>query len=211
LKIRSFIAVVLLFVCVTFYAPSSRAQAIGFALGNRVPFARAGVFGGRTGQATGASGYIEINPVWPIGFCAIASQSGAISEQDGGTASGWDLSIGGCMIAHTPEVKGFLISPFVQMTYTREHGRFALPLGDGIYYREAQDSIRELLVAGVTVDREIVRGGPRWALRIGKNFGAGPAVDHFAGLFLAGGLIFPLDHPVALGRSFMRMVGLKPH
>lgn len=207
---RSLAALVFLFICASFCAPSIHAQAAPFALGNRVPFARAGIFGGRTGQATGTSGYIEINPPWRIGFCAIVSQSGAISQQDGGIASGWDLSAGGCVIAHAPEIKGFLVSPFVQMTYMRDHGRFALPLGDGTYYREAQDNIRHLFVAGLTVDRAIVRGGPRWALRIGENFGTGPAVDHFAGLYLAGGIIFPLDHPLALGRSFTRMAGLKP-
>jgi len=63
---------------------------------------------------------------------------------------------------------------------------------------------------GVMVDRAIVKDGPRWAVRAGRNFGAGPSVQNAGGVYAVGGVIFPLDHPVLLGRSFKRRIGLKP-
>ena len=208
---RSIIAVVLLFVCVGLSTSAAQAQEAGRSLTNRLPFVRAGIFGGRTGTATGSSGYLEINPLRRLGFCAFVSQSRATSLRDGGIAQGWDLSAGGCATVHAPQVKGFLISPFVQMAYQNDHGRFTIPLGDGTFYTDGQNEINHLWTVGVTVDRAIVKDGPRWAARVGKNLGPGPAAENAGGLYLVGGVIFPLDHPVRLGQSFGHMIGFRPH
>jgi len=112
---------------------------------------------------------------------------------------------------HSPEVKGFLISPFVQIAVQSDHRRLVIPLNDGTTYQDGAHQQRVLWMLGSTVDRAIVKNGPRWAVRAGKNFGGGPAVKNAGGLYLVGGLIFPLDHPVKLARSMPRMVGLKPH
>jgi hypothetical protein len=207
---RPIFFVVILYVCLLTFAPSSQAQQTGPANDNRVSFLRAGAFYGRTGDALGISGNVEINPVWWLGFCAFASHSRATSVTEDGPVVDWDVAVGACATAHLPEVKGFLISPFVQMSYQSDHNRVDIPLGDGTTFRVQQDQMNHLWAVGTAIDRAIVKNGPRWAVRIGKNFGAGPAVENVGGLYAVGGVIFPLDHPVLLERSFRRMVGMKP-
>jgi hypothetical protein len=107
-------------------------------------------------------------------------------------------------------MKGFLISPFVQMAYQNEHDRIVIPLGDGTSYQDRDDHMHRVWTIGPTIDRAITKNGPRWVARIGKNLGDGPAVKNAEGLYFVGGVIFPLDHPVELGRSLKRMVGWKP-
>jgi hypothetical protein len=106
-------------------------------------------------------------------------------------------------------MKGFRISPFVQMTYQNEHDRVVIPLDDGTSYLDRDDPIHRIRTVGTTIDRAITKNGPRWIARIGKNFGDGPAANHADGLYFVGGLVFPLDHPVELGRSLRKMVGWK--
>jgi hypothetical protein len=190
-------------------APSVLAQEIKPSPTSQIPFVRAGLFYGRTGTAQGPSGYLEVNPIRWLGLCAFASRSQATSASDGGTEEAWDFSTGGCVTAHFPQVKGFLISPFVQMTYEKEHDRFTMLLDDGTLYKDGQDHVRHLLTPGVSVDRAIMKNGPRWAMRIGENFGSGPAAKNGRGLYLVGGVIFPLSHPAELGRPFRRMFGGK--
>jgi hypothetical protein len=207
---NSIVALVSLSICLVWSVPSARAQQAASPLGNRVAFARAGFFFGRTGAAIGSSGYLEINPSRWLGVCAFASQSRAAAVAEGGRAQSWGFSTGACLTAHLPEVKGFLISPFVQMTYENNHNRIVIPLGNGAFYRDGDNRQRRLWLVGPAVDRAIVKNGPRWAVRVAKNFGKGPTVQNAAGLYVVGGVIFPLDHPVELGRSFRRMFGWKP-
>jgi len=197
-------------VCLFYFAPAVLAQQIGPSHNNRVSFARAGLFYGRTGSALGTGAYVEVNPIRWLGFCAFASHSRATSETEDGPVLEWDAAIGVCATIHLPEKKGFLVSPFVQMAYQSDHNRIDIPVGDGTIFRVQQNQMHRLWTVGPAIDRAIVRNGPRWAVRIGKNFGAGPAVTNLGGLYVVGGVIFPLDHPVELGRSFRRMVGLKP-
>jgi hypothetical protein len=208
---RSFVVIVFVFVCLVLTAPSIPAQEIKSPSASNIPFVRAGFFYGRTGTSQGLAGYLEINPVRWVGLCVFASYSQGTSERDGGTAKAWDFLTGGCVAAHLPDVKGFLISPFVQATYEKEHDRFTMPLGDGALYQYGADHVRHLLTPGVSVDRAIVKNGPRWAVRIGKNYGSGPAAKNGKGLYLVGGVIFPLGHPAGLGRPFRRMFGGKDH
>ena len=106
------------------------------------------------------------------------------------------------MTAHAPEIKGLLISPFVQMSYQNDHERIAIPMGNGAFYKDGEDHLGRLWSAGASIDRAIVKNGPRWAVRIGKNFGKGPAVENAWGLYVVGGIILPLDHPMRLMNSF---------
>lgn len=162
---------------------------------------RVGFFGGRTGTALGPSGYVEINPIRWVGVCAFASRSNATAGTNGGTAHDWDFSTGMCVTAHAPEIKGILISPFVQMSYQNNHSRFYMPLADGTIYRDGDDHMRRQWTLGTGIDRAIVKNGPRWAVRVGRNYGNGPEVSHAYGLYFVGGIIVPLDHPVELARS----------
>jgi hypothetical protein len=170
---------------------------------------RAGVYFGRTGVAKGPGAYLEINPLRWLGFCAIASHSQTSQEIEGGVVRVSDSSVGGCITTHFPEAKGFLISPFVEIAQQVEHDRFTMPLDDGTTYRDGSDGRHRAWLVGSAIDRAITKNGPRWSVRIARNFGAGPAAKNFAGLYVVGGLIFPLDHPVELGRSFRRMVSWK--
>jgi len=129
----------------------------------------------------------------------------------GDRARAWDFSTGGCITTHFPEAKGFLISPFAQIAFQSDHAQLDIHLDDGTTFQDRADHHRHLWTFGSTVDRAIVKNGPRWAVRAGKNFGGGPAAENAGGLYLVGGVIFPLDHPVKLARSMRRMVGLKPH
>jgi hypothetical protein len=170
---------------------------------------RVGLYLGRTGIARGPGAYLEINPFRWLGLCAIASHSQTVHVVDGDHARVSDFSAGGCVTAHLPEMKGFLISPFFQMTYQNEHDRVVIPLDDGTSYLDRDDPIHRIRTVGTTIDRAITKNGPRWIARIGKNFGDGPAANHADGLYFVGGLVFPLDHPVELGRSLRKMVGWK--
>jgi hypothetical protein len=207
---RSIVALVLVFACLVLAAPSVLAQQIGPSFKNHVPFTRVGYFYGRTGTAIGPSGYVEINPFRWLGFCAFASRSQATAEIDGGRVQAWDRSTGACATTHFPEMKGFLISPFIQITHQNYHNRISIPLEDGTSYEDGESRPHHLLTVGSSIDRAIVRNGPRWVVRIGRNFGDGPAAKNAGGLYVVGGVIFPLDHPAELGRSFRRMVGWKP-
>jgi hypothetical protein len=168
---------------------------------NTIPFARIGFFGGRSGTSLGPTGYVEINPIRWVGVCAFVSYSNISSNYAGGRAHQWDASTGLCMTAHAPEVKGFLISPFVQMSYQNDHERVAIPVGNGAFYKDGEDHIRRMWTAGAGIDRAIVRGGPRWAVRIGKNFGKSPAAQDGKGLYFVAGIMLPLDHPIRLMNS----------
>ena len=165
---------------------------------------------GRSGSALGSSVYVEINPLRWFGVCAFASQSEATSKQFGGMAHDWDFSTGVCVTAHAPEMKGFLISPFVQMGYQNNHERIAIPIGPGAFYRDGDDHTRRQWLVGPAIDRAIVKNGPRWAVRIARDFGKGPAAEDAHGLYVVGGVIVPLDHPVELAKSFRRFTGWKP-
>jgi hypothetical protein len=171
----------------------------------RVSFVRAGFLFGRTGTSVGSSVYLEMNPVRWLGFCAFAGQSRAISRQVEGLVHAWDSSTGACIITHVPQWKGFLLSPFAQFLHQRDHQHIDFPQPDGTTYSETISQTHRLWGLGLSVDRAIVKDGPRLAVRIGRDFGGGPAVKDGAGVYAVGGVIFPLDHPVALGRSFRRM------
>jgi hypothetical protein len=198
------------FVCLFSSAPSVLAQQAGPPPENRVSFARAGVFLGRTGSALGSGAYVEVNPIRWVGVCAFAAHSRATFVTEGKPVQDWDSTIGVCVTSHLPMWKGFLISPFLQMAYQSDHDRVDIPLGNGATYRYEQNQMYRLWTAGPSIDRAIVKDGPRWQVRIGENFGNGPAVKRAGGVYAVGGVIFPLDHPVKLGRSFKRMIGLKP-
>ena len=187
------------------------AQEIAPALKARVPFMRTGLLFGRTGIAEGPGAYVEINPIRWVGFCGIVSHSETTYGIDGGKARVTDLSTGGCVTVHPPEIKGFLISPFGQISNQNEHNRIAIPLADGTIYHDGDNHLLHIWTAGATVDRAITQNGPRWVARFGKNFGDGPAVKNAEGVYFVGGVIVPLDHPVELRQSFQRMVGWKPH
>lgn len=207
---RSIVAFVFAFVCLVLSAPSVPAQEIEHSFKNHVRFTRVGFFTGRTGIAIGTSAYVEINPVRWLGFCALASRSKASSEMDGAHVQAWDRSAGACITAHSPEMKGFLISPFVQFTHQNFHDHISVPLEDGTSYEDGESLTHHLWTVGSSIDRAIVKNGPRWVVRIGKNLGEGPAAENAGGLYLVGGVIFPLDHPGELGRSIRRMAGWKP-
>jgi hypothetical protein len=204
----SIAAPVLLIICLALAGSPVLAQQITASPTNRNSYARIGLYFGRAGIAQGPGGYLEIDPFRWLGFCAIASHSQTVHVVDGGHARVSDFSAGGCVTAHLPEIKGVLISPFVQMTYQNEHDRIVLPLDDGTSYVDRDDPMHRIRTVGTTIDRAITKNGPRWIARIGKNFGDGPAANNGGGLYFVGGLIFPLDHPVELGRSLRRMVGL---
>jgi hypothetical protein len=174
----------------------------------QVSVIRLGGFFGRTGSAIGSSVYVEINPIRWIGLCGIAAHSRATSINEGDPVLEWDSTVGGCVTSHLPSIKGFLISPFAQYTVQTDHNRVTVPLGAGANYMYTQNQTNHLWTAGASIDRAIVKDGPRWIARIGENFGKGPAAHNADGLYLVGGIIFPLDHPVKLARSFPRMVGL---
>ncbi len=206
---RSVIASAILFVYLVLSGAPSMAQESAPQFRNGIPFVRTGLYFGRPGIAEGPGGYLEINPLPWLGFCAIVSHSQTTHEIEDGQARVSDLSVGGCVTAHLPERKGFRISPFVQRTRENEHNRFDIPLGDGTIYRDGDNERHRVWPVGVTIDRAIVKNGPRWVARIGKNFGDGPAANNAEGLYFVGGLLFPLDHPVELGQSMRRMVGRK--
>jgi hypothetical protein len=205
----SMVASVLLFVCLVSSGSPVLAQEIARPHRNRVPFARAGLFFGRTGIAEGPGAYLEINPLRWLGICATVSHSRTTAGIDGGNARISDLSAAGCVTAHLPEMKGFLISPFVQLAYQSQHNRIVLLLDDGTSHRGGNDQTHRVWTVGPSVDRAIMKNGPRWAVRIGRNFGDGPSAKNADGLYFVGGLIFPLDHPIELGRSLRRIVRRK--
>jgi hypothetical protein len=200
------------FACLVSLAPAALAQqgAPVYPAADRPAIVSLGFLFGRTGDATGSSAYLEINPLRRLGFCAFAAQSRATSATDDGLVHEWDSSAGGCITTHFPQWQGFLVSPFAQFSHQRDHVDIAFPLSDGAMDAEMDSKTHQLWGLGVMVDRAIVKNGPRWAVRAGRNFGAGPAVQNAGGVYAVGGVIFPLDHPVLLGRSFKRVIGLKP-
>ena len=175
---------------------------------DRVSVIRVGGFFGRTGSAIGSSAYAEVNPIRWVGLCGFAAHSRDTTINQGDPVVEWDSTVGGCVTSHLPSFMGILISPFAQYTIQCDHNRVSIPLGDGTNYVSTQNQTNHLWTAGSSIDRAIVKDGPRWIARIGKNFGQGPAAQHGSGLYLVGGVVFPLDHPVKLARSFPRMVGL---
>ena len=175
-----------------------------------MPLVRAGLYYGRTGTALGTGVSLEVNPIRWFGLCGFASRSRATTVNENLPVEEWDTAVGACATAHLPEVKGFLISPFAQWAQQSDHNRVNIPLGDGTTYQQTQGQMHHLWTVGSAVDRAIVSNGPRWAVRIGRNIGSGPAAENAGGLYAVGGIIFPLDHPIELGRSFRRFVGLKP-
>jgi len=205
----SIAAPVMLIICLALTGSPVLARKTTHSLRNRIPYMRVGLYFGRTGIAQGPGAYLEINPFRWLGLCAIASHSQTVHVVDGDHARVSDFSAGGCVTVHLPEMKGFLISPFFQMTYQNEHDRVVIPLDDGTSYLDRDDPIHRIRTVGTTIDRAITKNGPRWIARIGKNFGDGPAANHADGLYFVGGLVFPLDHPVELGRSLRKMVGWK--
>jgi len=207
---NSLVAIALLFGCHAFSPRPVLGQGLAPQSDNRVGFVRLGLLAGRTGTALGPSAYVEINPLRWAGFCAFAARSNATANSDGGRAHDWDFSTGACVTAHAPSLKGVLVSPFLQVEYLNNHERFAMPLADGTFYRDSDDRIRRQWTVGTTVDRAIVRSGPHWAIRVGRNFGRGPATNNADGLYLVGGLIFPLDHPKGLARSLGLMRNSNP-
>jgi len=187
--------------CLLFLACPLAAQELSSPADTRVAFVRVALLAGRTGTALGPSGSIEINPFRYVGFCAFAAQSDATSDPGGGRAHDWDFSTGACVTGHTPLMKGFMISPFLQFEYLNNHERFIMAEANGAIYRDGADNMRRQWTFGSQVDRAIVRNGPRWALRIGRNIGKGPSSSEAGGLYFVGGLILPLDHPKLLARS----------
>jgi hypothetical protein len=204
----SIVAPVLLIICLALSGSPVLAQQITAPPRNRIPYARVGLYFGRTGIAQGPGAYLEINLFRWLGVCAIASHSQTVHVVDGDHARVSDFSAGGCVSAHLPEMKGFLISPFVQITHQNEHDRIVIPLDDGASFLDRDDPIHRVRTVGTAIDRAITKNGPRWIARIGKNFGDGPAAYYAGGLYFVGGLVFPLDHTVELGRSLRKMVGL---
>ena len=188
---------------------SGFAQQVAFPVVDRVSALEAGVLYGRTGSATGFSAYVEVNPIRWVGICAFVSQSRATSEAEDGLVHAWDSSSGGCVTTHLPRWKGFLVSPFAQFSHQRDHQHIDIPVGDGTTYVEMDSHTHRLWGPGASVNRAIVKDGPQWMVRIGRNFGAGPAAKNASGIYAVAGILFPLDHPVALSRSFKRMVGLR--
>jgi len=171
---------------------------------------RAGLYYGRTGTALGTGVSLEVNPIRWFGLCAFGSQSRATTVNENDPVKEWDAVFGACATTHLPQMKGFLISPFFQWAYQSDHQRVDIPLSDGTIYQETHGEIHHLWTVGSAVDRAIVTNGPRWMVRVGRNIGSGPAAQHAGGLYAVGGIVFPLDHPVELARSFRRMVGWKP-
>lgn len=205
----SIVAPVLLLIYLALSASPTPAQESVVHQRARIPFVRAGLYLGRTGVAKGPGAYLEINPFRWLGFCAILSHSHTTHEIEGGRARVSDLTAGGCITAHFPEIKGFLISPFIEMAHQKEHDRFTIPLDDGTTYHDGSDGRHRALLVGPAIDRAITKNGPRWSVRIARNFGGGPAAKNGAGLYIVGGLIFPLDHPIELGRTLRKMVSWK--
>jgi hypothetical protein len=112
----SIAAPVLLIICLALSGSPVLAQKTTPPLRNRIPYVRAGLYLGRTGIAQGPGAYLEINPFRWLALCAIASHSQTVHVVDGDHARVSDFSVGGCVTAHLPEIKGILFSPFVQMT-----------------------------------------------------------------------------------------------
>jgi len=207
---NSYVASVLICLCLTATSRPAHAQENDSPLSDRTSLLRTGIFFGRTGISLGPGAYVEVNPIQWLGVCGTVSHSQATHAIDGGSVRVSDTSMGGCITAHLPEIKKFLVSPFIQTVHERHHDRFTMPMDDGTVYHYGDDQTHHVFTAGAMVERAIVRNGPRWVVRIGKNFGQGPAVENAGGLYLVGGIAFPLDHPSRLGQSFKTMLGWKP-
>lgn len=198
-----------MFIGVVLFCPGSWAQDGSHEATNRVPIVRVGVSFGRNGISQGFGGYVEVNPIHWAGFCAVISQSRTTHGVEGGDAQVSDMSMGGCITGHLPPIRQLLISPFMQLVNQREHNRINYPLDDGTVDHDGDDETHRVWTVGATIDRAIVPSGPRWMIRVGKNFGEGPAANNAAGIYFVAGIILPLDHPRTLSRSLRRIVGPK--
>ena len=164
-----------------------------------------GLFWGRSGAANGPSGYLEFDPMRWFGVGLFASDSSGEKNMYGGRAYGWSFTGGLLLAIHPPKVKGFEISPFAQVGFNHDHGRLIIPLGiPGVYWKDGDNPERYTWTVGPSISRQLFRNGPSWEFRVGKNFGPVTAAQHGGGLFAVGGLVFPLDHPLALAKSFVR-------
>ena len=126
--------------CLVFVSspPVAMAQQSPAPARRKVPLLRAGLYYGRTGTALGTGVSVEVNPIPWFGLCAFASRSRATTMNQNDPVVEWDAAAGACATAHLPEVKGFLLSPFVQWTQQSDHNRVSIPLGDGATYQQSQ-------------------------------------------------------------------------
>jgi hypothetical protein len=161
-----------------------------------------GLFAGRSGAAIGPSGLVEFDPVRWFGVGVFASESSAAQNMYGGRAYGWSFSTGLLFTVHPPTIKGFTISPFAQVGFNHDHGRLIIPMGDGVYWKDGDNPERYTWTVGPSIERPLFKNGPRLSLRIGKNFGPVTAAQHGGGLYAVGGFVLPMDHPIALIKSF---------
>ena len=189
----SIVAPVLLLIYLALSASPTPAQESVVHQRARIPFVRAGLYLGRTGVAKGPGAYLEINPFRWLGFCAILSHSHTTHEIEGGRARVSDLTAGGCITAHFPEIKGFLISPFIEMAHQKEHDRFTIPLDDGTTYHDGSDGRHRALLVGPAIDRAITKNGPRLVFRPAAKTDARPPQKP--------GPPFSLEGPIDLGRT----------
>lgn len=164
-----------------------------------------GLFWGRSGAANGPSGFVEFDPIRWLGVGVFASDSSGAANMYGGRAYGWSFTGGLVFAVHPPKIKGFDISPFAQAGFNHDHGRLIIPLGiPGMYWKDGDNPERYTWTVGPSVSRQLFKNGPSWSFRIGRNFGPVTAAQHGGGLYAVGGLVFPLDHPIALAKSFGR-------
>lgn len=164
-----------------------------------------GLFWGRSGAANGPSGFVEFDPIRWFGVGVFASDSWGAANMYGGRAYGWSFTGGLLFAVHPPKIKGFDISPFAQVGFNHDHGRLIIPLGiPGVYWKDGDNPERYTWTVGPSISRQLFKNGPSCSFRIGKNFGPVTAAQHGGGLYAVGGLILPLDHPIALAKSFRR-------
>lgn len=164
-----------------------------------------GLLWGRSGAANGPNGYIEFDPIRWFGVGLFAADSSGAANMYGGRAYGWSFTGGLLFVVHPPRIKGFEISPFAQVGFNHDHGRLIIPLGmPGLYWKDGDNPERYTWTVGPSISRQLFKNGPSWDFRIGKNFGPVTAAQHGGGIYAVGGLVFPLDHPLELVRSFRR-------
>lgn len=164
-----------------------------------------GLFWGRSGAAAGPAGFVEFDPIRWFGVGLFAADSWGAQNMYGGRASGWSFTGGLLFAIHPPKIKGFDISPFAQVGFNHDHGRLVIPMGvPGVYWSDGDNPERYTWTVGPSISRQLFKNGPSWSFRIGKNFGPVTAAQNGAGIYAVGGLVFPLDHPLRLAKSFVR-------
>lgn len=164
-----------------------------------------GLLWGRSGAANGPAGFVEFDPIRWFGVGLFAADSWGAQNMYGGRASGWSFSGGLLFAVHPPKIKGFDISPFAQVGFNHDHGRLVIPLGvPGMYWSDGDNPERYTWTVGPAISRQLFKNGPSWSFRIGRNFGPVTAAQHGGGIYAVGGLVFPLDHPLRLAKSFIR-------